>query len=512
MNPTNFSVMAASGTAPCQHMPAAWAQDRAAEYMTRFLTAAGWDALWIGVSMLCDEPRTALNAERLIELLWRQGRCHMKVTATALLSVLLTLLASSAHSRTWNVRPDGTGDAPTIQAALDAAQAGDDVLLAPGTYTWTSQNASGNSMITMKSGIWLHSEAGPEATVLNAERQGRVMLCAGVDDQTRIEGLTITGGRLAGPGAGIDCENASPQIIGNVINDNHSGDQYYHSGGGIGCAGNSSPLISGNVISSNSACWFGGGISCYVTGSPTITRNTIRDNYAYICPWQGLDQQGALGRPGQFGGGTLTWSFGGGISCGGDSPLYITSNLIEDNRADFGAGIDCHCRDLRIGANVFRLNEGRNGVAVYVRESAAILSNTIVDNVASEGAMLTVEYSDGAIIWDNIICQSKRVWPPEGGAALSCYSYDFLDVKCNLLWDNEGGDGDCDPLHESNIHLDPLFCDAEAGDHSLQEGSPCLSSSPENTCQRLIGALRAGCEATLVEHPTWGRLKALYRR
>ncbi len=52
-----------------------------------------------------------------------------------MLAVMFSLLyASDAYSRTWYVRTDGTGDAPTIQAALDSAQAGDTVLVGSGTH------------------------------------------------------------------------------------------------------------------------------------------------------------------------------------------------------------------------------------------------------------------------------------------------------------------------------------------------------------------------------------------
>ena len=37
--------------------------------------------------------------------------------------------------RTWSVNAEGTGDAPSIQAAIDSCAAGDTVLAAPGTYT-----------------------------------------------------------------------------------------------------------------------------------------------------------------------------------------------------------------------------------------------------------------------------------------------------------------------------------------------------------------------------------------
>jgi hypothetical protein len=47
---------------------------------------------------------------------------------------LACLVPSFATARTWYVTPDGGGDAPTIQAAIDSAPAWDAVVLADGLF------------------------------------------------------------------------------------------------------------------------------------------------------------------------------------------------------------------------------------------------------------------------------------------------------------------------------------------------------------------------------------------
>ena len=78
------------------------------------------------------------------------------------LAVMLSLWATAAYSKVWIVRNDGTGDAPTIQAAIDSAAAGDTITLAKGTF-------SIDSIITCqtKNHLLINSEAGPESTSLS---------------------------------------------------------------------------------------------------------------------------------------------------------------------------------------------------------------------------------------------------------------------------------------------------------------------------------------------------------
>lgn len=61
----------------------------------------------------------------------------------SLLAVVLILSGISApapgFARTWHIKSDGTGDAPTIQAGVDSAAVTDTVSVAPGTYSHSTE-------------------------------------------------------------------------------------------------------------------------------------------------------------------------------------------------------------------------------------------------------------------------------------------------------------------------------------------------------------------------------------
>ena len=82
-----------------------------------------------------------------------------------------------------------------------------------------------------------------------------------------------------------------------------------------------------------------------------------------------------------------------------------------------------------------------------------------------------------------------------GGAALSCVMGTEPLISCSNLYWNFGGDEICGNDGGGNFSGDPLYCDAESGDFSLQDASPCLA---REGCGR-IGAFGQGCPTYVPE-------------
>jgi predicted outer membrane repeat protein len=327
-------------------------------------------------------------------------------------------------------------DVPTIQAGIDSAVAGDTVLVACGTYTWTGE-ATGiaESMLIMKSGIVLRSETGEaDCVAIDAEGLGRVFYCASLDT-TRIEGITIANGAPASsndPGAGVYCSNSALFLTDCVLSSNTGSTQ----GGGIFAL---SSLLSLDHcdLDSNSTQSRGGAIYADNETQISLAHCTITSNIAMYS--------------------------GGGIYCDDDSPLTLTDCILASNSTGSHAGGAIYCEDS---------------------SPADLTRCTLYSNSAVEGGGLYCRTSSPPSLTQCVVAFGQ------GGAWCEWDTSSLPTVNCCDIYANAGGDSLFDAGGSDNFSEDPGFCDAGSGDFTLCDASPCLPAN--NGCGVQIGALGAG--------------------
>jgi len=135
-------------------------------------------------------------------------------------------------------------DYPTIQAGIDAAADGDEIIVAPDTYKETI-NLAGKA-------LYLHSSAGPATTIIDgAGLDCSVVTCAnGEGPGTILAGFTVTGGNAVGQGPRAGCGGgmfvflAAPTVINCHFADNSAACD----GGGVFMDASDNASLAGQIV------------------------------------------------------------------------------------------------------------------------------------------------------------------------------------------------------------------------------------------------------------------------
>lgn len=356
-------------------------------------------------------------------------------------------------------------DYPTIQAAIDAAQNGDLVVVSPGTYV-ENLDFRGKDM-TVRSSDPQSAEI-VATTILDGGGRGSVVTFQGGETTAAIlSGFTITNGSgtiylkssaqdegdarqfcnkgiFGSPeekrtcGGGIVVHGSSPTIEGNIL----TGNKVNHGGGGIFVRSASSPIIRNNQITSNEA---GGGGGIFVTdhSSPTIEGNNIGGNRAENGGGIAVD----WGSSPTIQGNTIENNqsqVAGGILVFNHSSAAITDNTIAANRATGGGGggiLVGAASDLILEGNEFGRNEAAFGGGLFAElaSSLKVTSNTFTENVSgSFGGAIDLTGGSSAEIVDNVFRGNRSI---HGGGGLCVIGRAFATVKGNLFAGNEGSYG-----------------------------------------------------------------------
>jgi predicted outer membrane repeat protein len=189
-------------------------------------------------------------------------------------ALVLAVTAAGASCRTWTVNPDGSGDAPSIKAALYYGASGDTVLLGDGTFTGrdnTEVSYRGKAIVVKSAG------GNPHACIIDCMGSETnwsrgFLFYFGEGPGSVLQGVTVTNG-YGYEGGGIWCWGSSPTIRDVILSSNTA----LYSGGGIYCGGGSSPGLS-NVTVYGNAAPDGSGLFCISGSSPRINSTIIAYN------------------------------------------------------------------------------------------------------------------------------------------------------------------------------------------------------------------------------------------
>jgi len=369
------------------------------------------------------------------------------------------MFSTAAPATVYVVRPDGSGDFLTIQAALNAVTNGDIIGLSNGTFS----GPGNRDLDYLGKAVIVRSQSGsPEFCTIDCgggpgNPHRGVYFHSGETETSVLEGVTISGGYAWGNGGSqadwggaILCVYASPRLFRCVFSDNQARD----SGGAI---------------------WVS-------YGSPVISECTFSDNRA------------------QWGGGLLLWS----------SNAEVTECWFADNQTTAnGGGIYCTTGTSSIITRVTlcaNQTDGRGGAIVCNNCSPSFSQCTCSGNQAHSGGSGIWTLNDAQPTFDHTIIAFSPY-----GASVSCGDGAGASLICCDVYGNAGGDWvSCiaDQVGVAgNFAADPLFCDSENRDFTLGSDSPC---APIGDCG-LIGAWPVGCGPTAVETTSWGMLKAKFR-
>ncbi len=366
------------------------------------------------------------------------------VVTFGLIALCIIFLPQPTEARTWKVRVNGSGDVPTIQAAIDVAAAGDEILVYPGNYTWTNQG-TGTKYALIRflrgvGGFTIRSFGGAATTTLNAQGQGRVIYLMAYNEVT-FEGFTIKNGvaPLFGnfDGGGIIAHLCPAVFIDCIITGNSA-----DAGGGMWCGGVSSMHFINCEFYNNTAD-LGGGI-LYVNSYNTarLTNCVIRNNTA-----------------------TLR---GGGIYAHNNSLLF-ENTIVARNTASTEGG----------------------GLYIATGSQAAVTNCTIVGNDATTGGGIYLFGGAGMNLDNSIVAYTTS------GGAFYSDALSVMTVGCNDVFSNGGQDDFPSNAVDTggNFSQDPQFCGTIASMLlEINGNSPCAPGNhPDGAGCGLIGALGVDC-------------------
>ncbi|MBN2565255.1 MAG: right-handed parallel beta-helix repeat-containing protein [Candidatus Eisenbacteria bacterium] len=371
----------------------------------------------------------------------------------AVAAVFLLFPAVSSPATTYLVKPDGTGDRPNIQAAVDAASNGSVIELADGTYT-----GYGNRDISFQGkAITIRSVSGdPEACNLRVDGEESdphrgFLFVSGEGADSVLEGIGVRNGFayevLNGYGGAILISAGSSPTIENCLfrNCSATGGLGGGAGGAIRISEGSTPSFESCVFESNGS-YFGGAVHASAAGDLVFTDCLFLGNAAY--------QGGAI------------YAQGGMVT--------LLGCTFADNPSTGATGVYLYGADGSVSSCTFF----ETGLGLSC-PSTPVIENTLV---AFAGVACGGEEPEFTCC--DLYSDVTEVWVPP------------FDDQCGV---------------NGNLEEAPRFCSSDPTadrNWTVYDTSPCVA--PQSDCGQ-IGRWGVGCHDTPSERGSWATVKALYR-
>ncbi len=374
-----------------------------------------------------------------------------------------------------------------MQDAVDAANEGDIVKVAEGTYTGVSsregvtQTVYLSKTLTIQGGYTTSNWSTPypeiNITTLDAQGQGRVFYIPNCDIIV-IAGLHITGGNAFGQGSNQNGGGVfylkGKEI---ALSNNHIFNNTAQEGGGVYMDSGWNDTLSGNIISSNTAEANGGGIAIF-KGRIFLTENVITANTA--------DQGGGVvTRYSEvlLNGNTFSYNIaltGGGGMFLWNSTAELNANVINSNTAQRGGGLasfgySASQDSILVNTLVADNQASLEGSGIYVSGSPINLSHiTLARNSGGDGSGITIGGWDpwsgsdpSTVVLTNTILVSQSV-------GLNIMDGSVVDVD-SILWYSTpitiSQVPDALVTVKNQISGDPDFVDPGGGDYHISATS-----------------------------------------
>ncbi|MFW5653270.1 MAG: choice-of-anchor Q domain-containing protein, partial [Planctomycetota bacterium] len=317
---------------------------------------------------------------------------------------------------------------PTIQAAINAAEVGDEVIVSPGVYN--------ESIDFLGKAITVRSVAGPENTRISAVGTGLpvVVFNSGETPDSNFEGFFVSDGSAfrdghMNAGAGIFVRNSSPTLSNLIVSGNGIAD-----GSGLFFE-NSFALIENVIVTENSGLT-GGGV--YVKrGGPTFNNVTFAGNEANSA---GAGMAAFYSRTAltncRFIGNTGP-EFGGGLYVSGGAGLTVENSEFINNEATTGGGgiVARQCGSAFSNCRVSG-NRAPIGGGLYVIDlSSAVVHNTIISG--NEAASL-----GGGVATNGSRPQFSGVIVIGNNSGIYAGHWTSVGIDNSIIIDNSGSGSD----------------------------------------------------------------------